>query len=147
MRQQEPTFRKPSYRMPNVAFTEINLGSEYSRQQLAEIWGYRAYQAIARGVVTPAGHDKIVLFVTHEKQRSAQQYEDRLDGDRLYWEGPTDHFAEERIINARRSGDEIHLFYRDRHHSNFRYQGQLGVLEVVPRTASPSGFVFKLIDG
>lgn len=133
--------------MPSVSFTELQVGQEYSRQQLAAIWQYRAYQAIARGVVTPAGHASIILFVTREKQDSAQKYEDRLEGNRLYWEGPTDHFAEERILNVHNSGDEIHLFYRDRHHSNFRYHGQLRLLDAILRVASPSAFVFALVSG
>lgn len=130
--------------MPNVSFSSIELGRAYSRQQLAELWDYRAYQAIARGVVTPSRHSFIILFVTREKQSSAQQYEDRLEGGRLYWEGPTDHFAEERILRARQSGDEIHLFYRDRHHSDFHYHGRLRVLEAVQRRGSPSTFIFDV---
>jgi putative restriction endonuclease len=132
--------------MPNVSFSQIQVGQSYSRQQLAELWNYKAYQAIARGVVTPAKHSAIILFVTREKQSSAEQYEDRLDGNRLYWEGPTDHFAEERIISSERSADDVHLFYRDRHHSDFGYRGRLTLLEVTPRAARPSSFVFELMD-
>lgn len=132
--------------MPNVSFSNIRVGQKYSRQQLAAIWNYKAYQAIARGVVTPASHSSIILFVTREKQSSAQQYEDRLDGNRLYWEGPTDHFAEERIINSEQSSDDVHLFYRERHHSEFSYEGRLRLIVVTPRAAKPSRFVFELVD-
>ncbi len=79
----------------------------------------------ARGVVTPRDDNKIILFVTHEKPTHFEQYEDQLTGDTPHWEGPTDHFAEDRMLAAGQSGDEMHLFYRDRHGGDFRYQGQL----------------------
>ncbi len=123
-----------------VVFDQINVGSTYSRQDLALLWGYSGYQALARGVVTPRGGNKIVLFVTHEKQQSLEQYQDELHGDVLSWEGPTDHFAEARMVAAEGTGDEIHLFYRDRHHSNFRYEGEFEVAACQRLSDSPSKF-------
>ena len=55
--------------------------------------GYTGYQALARGVVTSRGDNRIILFVTEDKQAFQEQYEDRLSGDTLQWEGPTDHFV------------------------------------------------------
>ncbi|GEM_PF-3158137 len=34
-------------------FNKIYKGSSYSRPQLAELWGYASFHAIARGVITP----------------------------------------------------------------------------------------------
>src|SRR4051794_6276050 len=107
-----------------LSFKDIRVGGFYTRKELAEIWGYASYQALARGVVTPRADNKIVLFVTEDKQQSAVQYADRLSEDILKWEGPTDHFAEERMLRADSSGDEIHLFYRERHREGFRYCGK-----------------------
>jgi hypothetical protein len=111
------------------------------------MWGYASYHAIARGVVTPRNDNKIVLFVTEEKQQSARQYADRLVGDQLKWEGPTDHFAEDRMLRTRDScnSDEIHLFYRDRHHTEFRYCGRLNVTSHVAGVTGPSRFRFEVI--
>jgi hypothetical protein len=111
-----------------ISFVTIAKGFSYSRQTLAELWGYTSFHAIARGVVTPRNDNKIVLFVTEEKQSSAEQYVDRLSGNTLEWEGPTDHFAEDRMLRAEASGEEIHLFHRERHHSDFTYCGHLKVL-------------------
>lgn len=86
------------------------VGRAYSRPTLAELWGYRSYHAIARGVVAPRGQNVIVLFVTRDKQESLEQYEDRLTASSLHWEGPTDHFAEDRMVSAALVGDELHLF-------------------------------------
>ena len=106
------------------------------------MWGYTSFHAIARGVVTPRSDNKIVLFVTEEKQSSAEQYADRLSGDILEWEGPTDHFAEDRMLNAEKMGDEIHLFHRVRHHSDFTYCGPIKVASHTLHSNRPSHFKF-----
>jgi hypothetical protein len=127
-----------------VSFAKITKGREYSRNTLADLWGYSSYHAIARGVVTPQFDNKIILFVTEEKQDSLEQYADRLDGNVLHWEGPNDHFGEGRMVNAFRSSDEIHLFYRTRHHTDFTYMGQVTVIDHTMRTTRPSQFVLKV---
>lgn len=129
-----------------ISFTEIKKGATYSRHILAELWGYTSFHAIARGVVTPRNDNKIVIFVTEEKQSSAAYYADRLSGTILEWEGPTDHFAEDRMLNAHEKGEEIHLFYRERHHSDFTYCGRLKVLNYVHNSNRPSHFKFELCD-
>jgi hypothetical protein len=101
-------------------FDKIVVGRRYSRPQLASQWGYKGYQALARGVVTPSRSRNIIIFVTEEKQQSSEQYDDRLSGDLLQWEGPKDHFGESRMLNATQTGDHIHVFYRAKHHFRFR---------------------------
>jgi hypothetical protein len=128
-----------------VTFASINKGLTYSRHELAALWGYASFHALARGVVTPRDDNKIVLFVTEEKQSSAEQYADRLVGGALEWEGPTDHFAEDRMLKATSTGDQIHLFHRKRHHDDFTYCGRLTVASHVLRTDRASQFVFKLV--
>src|SRR3712207_3948142 len=87
-----------------VSFDTIVVGETYSRNELAELWGYASMHAIARGVVTPRDDNKIILFVTREKQASSEQYEDELSGGKLRWEGPNDHFAEDRMLAAAQTG-------------------------------------------
>lgn len=140
-RPSQPT--KKATRMP-VSFEKIHVGQTYSRQTLAELWGYSGYQALARGVVTPRNGNKIILFVTSEKQSDAEQYDDQLVGNVLNWEGPNDHFAEDRMFNAATTGDEIHLFYRERHHSDFEYHGKLKVLDCAKQIAQPSRFTMEV---
>ena len=126
-------------------FNKIYKGSSYSRPQLAELWGYASFHAIARGVITPKNMNEIILFVTEEKQSFQAQYQDRLCEGVLFWEGPTDHFAEQRMIDAATSGDEIHLFHRERHHSDFTYFGLLALTSYQLHTVKPSSFVFQII--
>ncbi len=131
--------------MPNVTFKPIRSGDTYSRTDLAALWGYKGNQGLSRGVVTPRGANYIILFVTHEKQNSYEQYENRLERDRLDWEGPKDHFAESRMM-ATNPGDEIHLFYRDKHHTDFTYRGKLRVENVAQHMDRPSRFIFRLLE-
>lgn len=129
-----------------VSFENITVGSSWTRPELAHLWGYKAYQALARGVVTPAGTKQIILFVTEEKQASATNYQDVLKEDILEWEGPNDHYAENRMVAAKLNGETIHLFHRQRHHTPFEYQGELAVLSVNSRKNAPSKFVFEILD-
>jgi hypothetical protein len=127
-----------------VTFQNIRVGQKYSRPQLADLWGYGGYQALARGVVTPRGDSRVILFVTEKKQTFQEQYEDRLTGNILQWEGPTDHFAEDRMIAAQENGNEIHVFHRERHHSDFTYLGRAAVLDVERGFGKPSRFRFTI---
>lgn len=126
-----------------VTFEEIVVGAFYGRVQLAKIWGYKSFHAIARGVVTPSNDNKITLFVTKLKQESLEQYTDSLLGDTLEWEGPNDHFAESRMMASPMSHDELYLFYRERHHSDILYLGNLEILDFRVRTDKPSQFRFR----
>jgi putative restriction endonuclease len=129
----------------SVNFEEIKVGVKYSRNNLAEIWGYKGYQAIARGVVTPKDTMYIILFVTEEKQDSQEQYKDKLNGSILNWEGPTDHFAEERMIKANRSVDQIHVFHRQKHHSDFTYLGKAEIENSKLFINKPSEFIMRIL--
>lgn len=126
-----------------ISFEKLVVGNTYSRPQLANLWGYSGYQALARGVVTPKDDNKIILFVTFDKPDYIEQYKDEIIGRVLIWEGPTDHFAESRMINAESSGDQIHVFYRERHHSDFVYDGQYAVVSYHLHSDRPSKFVLR----
>lgn len=125
-----------------VTFDRLVAGEEYGRPELATLWGYATWNAIARGVITPAGDNKIVLFVTREKQEALTQYEDHFEGDRLHWEGETNHANDNRVVNAVGAGDEIHLFYREVHHTDFTYFGQVRLVQHTLNRDTPSRFVF-----
>lgn len=127
-----------------VSFEKIKIGQEYERQYLADLWGYKGFQAISRGVVTPSGTNYIILFVTKQKQDSLTQYNDYLDGNLLHWEGEEKHSSDSRIINAGHASDEIHLFYREIHHAPFIYYGKIYLKDYRLITTAPSQFVFMV---
>lgn len=123
----------------------LEIGAHYTRPQLSKLWGFKGHEAIARGVVTPAGSGYILLFVTREKQRSLTQYRDFLNGDRLHWEGEAGHGSDVRIARAHEKGEEVHLFYRDIHHTPFIYFGQVLTIRFKQNITTPSNFVFRLV--
>lgn len=128
-----------------VSFAKIHKGSEYSRAELASLWGYDGYQALAVGLFTPRDDNKIILFVTEEKQASSVPYADRLSGNLLQWETSMGHRGEARLSRAEESGDQLHLFYRAKHHERFTYLGQLSLEAYDQRTDRPSRLAFRLI--
>lgn len=127
-----------------VSFQAVTPGSAYTRHELAKIWGYAGIEAISRGVVTPAGDSKIILFVTRSKRATDTQYHDELVGSVLLWEGPNDHFAEDRMIAHAERGDAVYVFYREKHESPFTFLGQVTLYCAQRFTGRPSRFVFRL---
>lgn len=127
-----------------VDFQLLQIGQTYDRPYLAKLWGYEGYQGLSRGVVTPRGSGVIILFVTKEKQESLTQYSDYLDGSRLIWEGEQGRGSDRRIVEAGDRGEEIHLFYRERHHSPFVYYGVILLKEHALSKSGPSKFVFHV---
>lgn len=130
--------------MPCVTFDKIESQKRYSRRSLAALWGYAGYEAIARGVVTPANDCRIILFVTGSKRDQDTQYVDAIADGMLHWDGPNDHFGEQRILKAATTGDEIHLFFREIHRADFIYYGKVAVKSAELFTNRPSRFVFAL---
>lgn len=125
-------------------FTPLEIGQSYEKDFLAKLWGYKSHYAIDRGVVTPADTNYIILFVTKIKQKSSTQYKDFIDEDRLFWEGETKHGADQRIVAAKSNYDEIHLFYREIHHTPFVYFGRIRLIGYELRSDLPSKFEFKI---
>lgn len=127
-------------------FSQIEFGNVYDRVWLAEQWGFASYHAIAKGVFCPRGGGQIILFVTKDKEDSAEQYNDYIRGAHLYWEGEIGHGNDERIESAKLHGEEIHLFYRDIHRAPFAYKGLVELKSYKRLTNKPSEFVFRLLQ-
>lgn len=123
----------------------LKLGCLYTRPELAALWGYEDYHALARGVFTPRGAGTIVLFVTRRKQQGLTAYDDYINGDLLHWEGEQGHRNDRRIARAVENGESIHLLYRDVHHTPFRYHGQILLTRFTGRRDAPSKFKFELL--
>ena len=127
-----------------VSFRILEFGKSYERQFLAKLWGYQSFHAISKGVVTPANTKYIILFVTKDKQQALPQYNDYIDENMLFWEGEEKHSSDKRVVEANKNKDEIHLFYRDTHHSPFVYFGRISLTDFQLRENAPSEFVFRI---
>ena len=126
-----------------INFENIHVGNKYSRPTLAELWGYKSHNAISRGVISPKGMNTLILFVTKEKQESLTQYKDHIDSDILFWEGEKGHGNDKRITERM---DQIHVFYREKHHIDFTYEGRAVLRSFNLLSDRPSKFTFELID-
>jgi hypothetical protein len=129
---------------PTVSFEGIAIGSIWEREQLATRWGYRTFHALARGVFTPAGDNKIILFVTALQQEGLTHYANQLQNRTLCWEGERNHANDTRIAQSPDKGDTIHVFYREQHHAPFTYHGKALVKSFELFTEKPSKFEFEL---
>jgi putative restriction endonuclease len=125
-------------------FSRIQIGKKYERPWLAKEWGYRSYRAFAKGVFCPRDSKQIILFVTRIKQQSLEQYNDYISGEYLFWEGEKGHGHDERIANSSLTGDVLHLFYREIHHSPFEYRGLVTLVKMATLPGKPGQFVFRL---
>lgn len=128
----------------SISFEKLEIGSKYDRPFLAALWGYKGFQAISRGVVTPSATNYIILFVTKEKQHNLTQYKDFIEQEFLHWEGEKGHGSDDRIVNSSNSNDQIYLFYRDLHHSAFVYYGEIFLEEHIIWVDRPSQFLFRI---
>lgn len=129
-----------------VSFESINIGTSYSRPYLANIWGYQTHQAISRGIVTPKNSPFIILFVTNIKQTGYVQYKNMIHDNILYTEGETTHTSDKRIIESSSTHQEIHLFYRERHHSDFTYYGRVYLVSYQLVSQEPSRFMYAISE-
>src|ERR1043165_2780050 len=128
----------------SVRFNDLEFGQSYERPFLAKLWGYASFHALSKGVVTPAGTNYIIFFVTKEKQEALTQYNDYIDGSMLFWEGEEKHSSDRRIFEATKNGDDIQLFYREVHHTPFVYFGKISLTDYQLRENAPSEFVFRI---
>lgn len=129
-----------------INFNNLKVGQKYDRKYLAQQWGYKSYQAISRGIVTPKNQNIIILFVTKEKQDCLTQYIDDFDeaNQILTMEGEAKHTNDNRIIDSYKEDDEIYLFYRERHHFMFKFIGRIYLIAHNINSDKPSRFVFSL---
>ena len=125
----------------NIDFQTLVVGQAYSRRTLAKLWGYQDWHAIGKGIVKPVGVDKILLFITGEKQKSLEQYRDEFDGKTLIIDGQIAHGTDHHLIDEI---NETHLFYRKSHHTDFIYFGIVKLTNFELKTgSSPSRFEYK----
>jgi hypothetical protein len=133
----------------NKVSSLLEVGQVYTRDQLRERFDITD-ATLDTGIFQPKGFNSIWLFVTEKKTSDRTQYEDRLDGDILHWQGQTSGRKDGSIIEHKQSGLELLLFYRrakyEHPHAGFRFEG---VFEYVSHTgANPASFVLsRVLDG
>lgn len=118
----------------------------YTRKNLREM--FQIHDAtINNGVFRFRERHEIWLFVTENKQSDREQYVDKLVGNSLYWQGQLMGRTDSLIIDHKRTGDSLLLFYRKAKYefegAGFRYEGGF---ECVSHSGEhPTSFVLRRI--
>ena len=123
----------------------IQMGQQYTTDELAQLWGYKSRDVLRRGVFTPANQNIIVLFVTKIKQKGTRQYHDDINGNLLYMSGQKEHGTDKRLYqNYGQKIDDIYLFYSEKHHTPYTYMGSCLLTEAHLHSDTESEFVFLI---
>ena len=123
----------------------LQLGRKYGRPWLAAKWGFAGPEAIIQGCVLSEGRKtKILLFVTRIKQKSLEQFNDYISGEICFGRVKNSTENDQRIVRAGQTAEDIHLFYREIHHSDFEYKGLVELIDHKLLSDEPSKFVFRL---
>jgi hypothetical protein len=121
-------------------------GEVYAREDLKEIFEVTD-ATVNNGVFRPKGTNSVWLFVTREKPRDRTQYEDRLEGDTLYWQGQKTGRTDYMIVEHEKRDLELLLFFRARKYEHpgaaFRYEGRFRY--VSHSGSQPANFVLQRI--
>ncbi len=124
----------------------LTIGEVYSRAALREMFAITD-ATINTGIFQPPEHDSIWLFVTEKKTPDRTQYEDRLDGDLLQWDGQTSGRKDDLIIRHQDRGLEILVFYRHEKYefadAGFRYEGPFEY--VSHQGSNPAHFILRRV--
>lgn len=131
--------------MANVNMDLIELGHKYTAVQLANIWGYKSYHALIKGIITSKESNIIVLLVTKIKQSGSTPYIDKIEGNILSMMGQEKHGSDNRLMdNLNKTKDLIYLFYRNLHHTPYTYLGRCYLISAKINKYKPSVFEFLI---
>lgn len=123
--------------MTHEEINQLILFGEYDQKTLAELWGYKSYDAIRRAVVTPAESNIIILFLTEGYNH--------LEGDRLKMLGEAKHVNDSRIEgNISYPKDSIFLFYREDKRKKYTFYGEIKIKKADIQTEKASTFLFEV---
>ena len=124
----------------------LTIGEVHSRARLRKMFNVTD-ATVNTGIFQPSGHESVWLFVTEKKASDRTQYEDKLEGDILEWDGQTSGRKDDLIRGHRERGLEILVFYRREKYEfpdvGFRY---LGAFEYVSHHGSkPAHFRLRRV--
>ena len=128
------------------ASSKLEVGHIYSREDLRRLFDI-SDATLNTGIFSPGGYNSIWLFVTEKKSADRTQYDDRLEGDTLHWDGQTAGRKDDAIIKHQQMGVELLVFYRkskaEYPGASFRYEG---CFRYVSHTgAQPTHFVLERV--
>jgi hypothetical protein len=123
---------------------ELVKGEVYSRADLRELFSI-SDATINNGVFPVKQRAEVWLFITENKPADREQYIDKLVGDTLYWQGQRFGRTDSLIIDHKRIGEKLLVFYRRAKYefdgAAFRYEG---IFDYVSHSGSnPTDFILR----
>ena len=94
----------------------------YTSNDLARIIQVDGTSMLRRGVITKAGSNLLIIFITLRKRTDATPYRDRLDGSVLHWEGQTRGKHAEKYMSE--GTHEVFVFIREQPRTPYTYYGR-----------------------
>lgn len=129
----------------------LHIGGVYSRNDLVQEFGITD-ATINTGIFQPRGTSSIWLFITENKSTDRTQYVDKLEGNRLCWEGQSAGRKDRLIIEHVENDLEILVFYRrvksQYPECAFKYEGPFRYVtheQGNPQIKNPSKFILDRI--
>jgi hypothetical protein len=124
--------------------TPLLKGNIYTRKNLRELFDIND-ATLNNGVFHFSARHETWLFVTENKQADREQFIDKLVGDSLHWQGQRMGRTDSLIIEHKRTGENLLLFYRRAKYqfegAGFRFEG---VFEYVSHSgARPTSFMLR----
>jgi hypothetical protein len=123
---------------------KLEAGRVYTRVELQRLFSIKD-ATVKNGVFHFKDRHEIWLFVTEKKTADRVQYQDKLVGDELRWQGQTSGRTDSIIINHRQDGNDILVFYRKRKYefpgAGFKLEGNFDY--VSHSGSAPTSFVLK----
>jgi hypothetical protein len=113
----------------------LTVGDIYTRNDLRELFEITD-ATLNNGVFGIKDRPEIWLFVTENKSADREQYVDKLTVDVLCWQGQRQGRTDPLIINHRRNGDLLLVFYR---RAKYQFEGAGFVFEGPFEYVSHSG--------
>jgi hypothetical protein len=136
-----------SHRSGDHTSAVLTPGQVYTRDDLARLF-HITDATLNTGISQPEGTNSIWIFVTERKTRDRTPYEDRLDGDLLYWQGQTEGRKDALIIEHAKRKLELLVFYRRKKYeypgAGFRYEGPFDYVDHKGRR--PTNFELKRVS-
>ena len=135
-------------------FNELDLGSKYSKKDLASILGEQSLVVIREGVFSCKKTDSYLLFVDLEKAGKEERFHfnDFFEGDYFHWDSQTtQHINSPKIQSVIKGELETHLFVtvvqKEKNKTQpFIYCGRLLYVEHDENTSKPVHILFQNID-
>lgn len=123
---------------------QLDIGTVYTRVELQRLFSIKD-ATIKNGVFHVRDRHEIWLFVTEQKTPDRVQYEDRLIGNELHWQGQTSGRTDALVIRHQQEDNDILVFHRKTKSefpgAGFRLAGRFDYVSHTGR--APTSFVLK----